>query len=167
VQGCDSPPIGNCYTEPGGGGWWEWNSCTTSSCCDPPDCDFFNDGNCTKQKSSQGNNTYGYLIYCVPILQGHADEGCSYLNGRNITFTGPYMNVFELDDFPGNPDDFIQTLFYGNLQKTVQNCTIDDCPQQSSTWYSVSSRNPPSPIILDAKIRFTILSCVAVDEQCP
>ncbi len=81
-----------------------------------------------------------------------------------MTFNGTYMSVYELDE--PTPDDFIQTLYF-NPTKTISGCTFDDCPQQSSSWFNVVSRQPVSPIILDAQVRFNVLSCTTVEGQCP
>jgi hypothetical protein len=146
-------------------GWFggEWNSCTQGT-WEAPNCSYYNANGCTEQANS---STYGYssTVICVPLPALHTDEGCSYLNGRNLTFSGSFMTVYELD--PADDDEFIKTLYYPNVQITYSGCTFSDCPLQSSTWTNVSSYQPSSGgQVINAQIQFQVTSCEPL-EVCP
>ncbi len=147
-------------------GWFggEWNSCTKDE-WEAPNPSYYNANGYTEQ-SSFNTYAYAYEVICVPLLAGHESEGCSYLNGRNLTISGSYMSVYELD--PGDDDEFIKTLYYPNLNITYFGCTLEDCPSQASSWKSVSSYQPSSGgQIINAQIRFVVTGCDAVEGVCP
>jgi len=144
---------------------YEWNSCTSGN-WEAPNALWYNADNYTHQQSTQGVGTYAGTTYCwvIPTLQ--VDKGCSYLNGKTLTFTGSYMRVWELDPF--DDDEEIKKLIYPNLQRIISNCTVDGCPSQSSTWKGVSGYSPTTGgQVIDAQIRFVIEACDLADaSQC-
>ena len=166
TQVCDNN--GTCSTQCRDG-WYEWNSCTDVRQWAPPNCSLYNDGDCTRQRSTTGINIHGSRTVDVSVRcpvdtdgDGVADQGgcadaSTYRSGAN------FLSLYELD--LGTTDDLIQTMYFPEVVLTLQ-CDQWGCTPTGSDWLEPAFYDSPAtPAKVYAQFAAVVNSATFVDTS--
>ena len=158
----------------GGPSWkHQWNSCThQDSEFRAPNCSYYNDNNCTTQKSPEpGEVTHGVMAYrssattCPTpgILGSERGNGCLAYDGLVVSQTTNHMTLYELDGFNFPPffgasvdgHDLVRTLYFPGTSLTLTECDEEGCPERTTGWSGKSGDGDDGEIhsIIEAEFR--------------
>lgn len=142
----------------------EWNSCTQGD-WGHPGPSYFNANypSWDEQETTTGDNRYGSITF--QLFPDNENNGCSELDGYNLTFYNNWFEAYELDDFPGNPDDFVDSMTFGSLTIPLT-CNYGGC---NLSWSNARWKLGNAGLIsheIQAKIVDSFLDWVDEPEEC-
>lgn len=108
-----------------------WNACRNDF--PPPDYHYYNATNHTQQYSSDAR------AYALIVLDAATNEavGCSMYDGITFTTSNNYLELYELDPWPGSAS-WVGKLTFPEFS-VVRHCSYWSCGTDSTNWKSPSN----------------------------
>lgn len=136
----------------------QWNSCTTAMVkFHAPHTRFYSPPTFRRQDSPD-TVTHGKYRYranaarCPNLWSNPPFQGCSGLNRNDLTSSGNYMSLYELD---WDGDDLVTTLYFPTTSLPLENCNYEGCSSQQSQWLNPTSSTRPSTGV-SAQMRLSV-----------